>query len=204
MSGTPDGPADGMAPGRTTRRGFLLAGGTAVLSTAAVLLAGDRRGTPRSPQLMMTDSATPVAATAGPTTLSGVLELADDTVGRRMLGSPWNGWAGSAASAWSGTYATWLLRGTGVAATADVAALREQFLRLGRTGATPQRGALVFYHRGDPRWPFHVGLVTSVTSGVPQSVEGSHPWSLPPAERFVRRFSLPWDPRVDYGYPAYA
>jgi hypothetical protein len=201
MSGTPDGPA----PGRTTRRGFLLAGGTAVLSTAAVLLAGDRRGTPQSPQLMMTDSATPVAATtAGPTTLSGVLALADDTVGRRMLGSPWNGWAGSAASAWSGTYATWLLRGTGVAATADVAALREQFLRLGRTGATPQRGALVFYHRGDPRWPFHVGLVTSVTSGVPQSVEGSHPWSLPPAERFVRRFSLPWDPRVDYGYPAYA
>ncbi len=48
-----------------------------------------------------------------------------------------------------------------------------------------------------------MGLVTSVTRGVAQTLEGDHPLTLPYAERFVRRFARPWGEHLTYARPSY-
>jgi hypothetical protein len=131
-----------------------------------------------------------------------VLTEADGSAGRRLLRSPWDSWFGGAPEDWSAVYVSWLLRDSGVARTADVAALRDVFSER-VVDDEPAPGALVFYARGKGVPPYHVGLVTSVTAGIAQTLEGDHPFTLPYAERFVRRFARPWSTQVTYAHPSY-
>jgi hypothetical protein len=190
-----------------SRRAFLLAGTAALAVGGAGLVAGTRNG-PGTPGTGGGGSMPPVIPPPAPRavagTLDAVLAAAGQSAGERLLGSPWSAWSGPDPTAWSSTYVCWLLRDIGVPPTADPAALYAGFAQAGRVGLTPQPGALVFYHRGDLARPVHVGLVTSVTDGAPQTVEGDHPMNLPYAERFVRRFARPWDQRVHFALPEYA
>jgi hypothetical protein len=188
-------------PRRTSRRTFLLAG-SAVLATggAAVISSGGLGQWWESGEKPPEEP--PAPRLTGPGSLDHVLAEADATAGLRLLGSPWLDWFGGAPTAWSGMYVSWLLRDAGVPRTATAADLHATFQRAGAVGDSPRRGALVFYTRG-PVPPHHVGLVTSVTRGIPQTLEGDHPRNLPHAERFVRRFGRPWDGLISYAYPAY-
>lgn len=183
---------------RTSRRAFLIAGATALVGGgAAVAVLGTRDARP--PQV---EPPAPEPRPAPLTPLDQVLADADATAGRRLMGSPWSDWFGGAPAAWSAVYVSWLLRDHGVPKTDDVAALYDWFVQRGSVRSGPQPGALIFYARG-PVPPHHVGLVTSVTQGVPQTLEGDHPMNLAYEERFVRRFARPWDAEISYAYPAY-
>ncbi|MCZ2813396.1 CHAP domain-containing protein [Modestobacter sp. VKM Ac-2979] len=203
----PDGP-DAPAPGRrpVSRRSFLLAGGAVLAGGAAVVAGLSRSGQPEVPPVATPPPETPAPSELVPGSLDAVLAEAGRTAGRRLLGSPWRAWFGETSEPWSAIYVTWLLRENGVQRTADPVTLYAELQRDGRVGSDPEPGALVFYSRGEVNRPHHVGLVTSVTRGVPQTVEGDHPFSLPYPERFVRRYARPWEEQalLSYGYPAYA
>ncbi|MBB3676982.1 C40 family peptidase [Modestobacter versicolor] len=190
-----------------SRRAFLAAGAAALAAGGAGLVVATRTGTPTSGPAGSTPlppAAPPPAPPVVAGTLDAVLAAVEQSTGGRLLGSPWSAWSGVTSAAWSSSYVCWLLRDNGVPPTADPATLHAALAQAGRVGPTPQPGALVFYHRGDETRPVHVGLVTSVTAGVPQTVEGDHPMNLPHAERFVRRFARPWDERVTFALPVYA
>lgn len=202
-----DGPDDEAHGGRpVSRRTFLLAGGAVLAGGAAVVAGLSRQGSPELPPVTAPAPESSAPAEPVPGSLDVVLAEADRTAGRRLLGSPWQAWFGGTSEPWSAVYVTWLLRDTGVRTTADPVVLYAELQRDGRVGADPEPGALLFYSRGEVNRPHHVGLVTSVTRGVPQTVEGDHPFSLPYAERFVRRYARPWADQelISYGYPAYA
>lgn len=189
-----------------SRRTFLLAGGAVLAGGAAVVTGLNRPDSPAVPPVTAPPPEPPAPSELVPGSLDAVLAEADRTAGRRLLGSPWRAWFGETSEPWSTIYATWLLRDTAVRTTADPVVLYAELQRDGRVGSDPEPGALIFYSRGEVNRPHHVGLVTSVTRGVPQTVEGDHPFSLPYAERFVRRYARPWEDQelVSYGYPAYA
>ncbi|MCZ2817330.1 CHAP domain-containing protein [Modestobacter sp. VKM Ac-2984] len=206
---TPDGqhaPARGGRP--VSRRAFLLAGGAVLAGGAAVVAGINRQEQPAAPPVTAPAPApeTPAPPVLVPGSLDAVLAEADRTAGRRLLGSPWRAWFGETSEPWSAIYVSWLLRDIGLPTTADPVTLHAELQRAGRVGSDPEPGALVFYSRGEVNRPHHVGLVTSVTGGVPQTVEGDHPFSLPYPERFVRRYARPWEDEelISYGYPAYA
>ena len=189
-------------PRRTSRRTFLVAGSAALAATGVAVVGSGGLGQwwtseeepPEEPQA-------PVPPQPG--SRDHVLAQADATAGLRLLGSPWLDWFGGDPTAWSGMYLSWLLRDADVPRTADVAELYAALEQAGALRDAPRPGALIFYRRG-PVPPHHVGLVTTVTRGVPQTVEGDHPVNLPYAERFVRRFARPWDDDlISYAYPAY-
>jgi len=184
---------------RTSRRAFLIAGATALVgggAAVAVLGSRDERPSQIEPPAPEPKPEPPL------TPLDQVLAEAEATAGRRLLGSPWSDWFGGAPAAWSAVYVSWLLREHGAPMTDDVAALYDWFVQSGGVRSRPQPGAVIFYSRG-PVPPHHVGLVTSVTQGVPQTLEGDHPMNLAYEERFVRRFARPWDAEISYAYPAY-
>ncbi|TFV64685.1 CHAP domain-containing protein [Geodermatophilus sp. DF01-2] len=189
-----------------SRRAFLTGSVVLLGGVAAVSKLSGRSSTPApssgapSHSPLVDPSAPPGSAVRS---LDEVLAEAEATAGRRLLASPWSSWSGSTSEAWSGIYVSWLLRDNGVTRTADVAGLHAVFQAGNSLGSEPEPGALIFYSRGPVSPPHHVGLVTSVTRGVPQTQEGDHPFSLPYAERFVRRFARPWDDRVSYAYPSY-
>ncbi|WP_336033495.1 CHAP domain-containing protein [Geodermatophilus sp. FMUSA9-8] len=178
------------------RRGAVLlgVGGLALVAGSEVL--SER---PAAPVGVRLDT----AAGGTPGTLAAVLAEASSTAGRRLLGSPWETWAGAVTTGWSGLYVSWLLRHLGGTPTTDVAAVRNALAARGRTGTAPAVGAVVFYSPGSTAPPTRAGLVTSVTRGVAQTVEGDHPVTVPLSERFVRRLSRPGHGTVSYGYPEY-
>lgn len=192
------GDRSGAASAGIRRRAFLGAG--AVLITGAVVLAvtdpDDRETGPAAPT---TDPPEELRRS-----LAGVLARANAQAGVRLVGSPWSEWYGNPTAAWSAVFASWLLREHGLPRTEDVADLYELFRGQGAVGDRPRPGALIFYADG-PVPPHHVGLVTSVSDGVAQTLEGDHPSSLPYNERFVRRFARPWEATsITYAYPSYA
>ncbi len=187
------------SPRRTSRRTFLIAGSAAIAAGGvAVITKGGLGGEPA----VGPADPSPAPQSPQPGSLDDVLAQADATAGLRLLGSPWLSWFGRDATAWSGVYVSWLLRDIDGLRTTNVANMYGAFERMDAVGDTPRPGALIFYTRGRVP-PHHVGLVTSVTEGVPQTVEGDHPANLPAAERFVRRYARPWDDRISYAYPAY-
>ncbi|GAA4741801.1 hypothetical protein GCM10023328_23760 [Modestobacter marinus] len=207
LRGDPPAGSDAAAPGRRpiSRRAFLLAGGAVLAGGAAVATGLSRSGEPETPPVTAPTPGTPAPAPV-PGSLDAVLAEADRTAGRRLLGSPWRAWFGETSEPWSAIYVSWLLRDNGVPRTAEPVTLYAELQRADRVGSTPEPGALLFYSRGEVNRPHHVGLVTSVTRGVPQTVEGDHPFALPYPERFVRRYARPWEDQalISYGYPAYA
>ena len=190
------------------RRNFLL-GSTVVVAAGGVAavsrwLGSEDPAARTVPPSRISPDARPGAP--GLRSLDDVLAEADATAGGRWLGSPWGTWFGGGPQAWSGIYVTWLLRENGITRSADVPTLYAELERAGRVGEDPEPGALIFYSRGEIRQAHRVGLVTSVTEGVAQSVEGDHPFTRPHEERFVRRFARPWEDRgrVGYAYPSYS
>jgi hypothetical protein len=188
-------------PRRTSRRTFLVAGSAALAAGGVAVVSSGGLG-----QWWRSEEEPPEEPSAPPSPRPGsrdhVLAQAAATAGLRLLGSPWLDWFGGEPTAWSGMYISWLLRDADVPRTADVAELYAALERAGAVGKAPEPGALIFYTRGKVA-PHHVGLVTSVTRNVPQTVEGDHPVNLPQAERFVRRFARPWDDLISFAYPAY-
>lgn len=87
---------------------------------------------------------------------------------------------------------------------ATPAELSATFAAAGRTGTSPQVGALIFYTYDAPGSVHHVGFVESVRGGAVGTVEGDVPGGLGPEHTYVRRFGVPWDERVRYAYPDYA
>jgi hypothetical protein len=189
-------------PRRTSRRTFLVAGSAALAATGVAVVSSGGFGQWWTSEEEEPPEKPPAPAPPRPGSWDHVLAQADATAGLRLLGSPWLEWFGGDPTAWSGMYISWLLRDADVPRTADVAELYAALERSGAVGDAPRPGALIFYTRGRVP-PHHVGLVTTVTRGVPQTVEGDHPVNLPHAERFVRRFARPWDDLISYAYPAY-
>ncbi|MCF6736937.1 CHAP domain-containing protein [Blastococcus sp. KM273129] len=183
-----------------SRRAFLGAGAGALLLGGIAVVTSQQDGPPTTP-----GATTPTEPAEDPRpALADVLADADASAGVRLLGSQWAEWYGAPAEEWSALFISWLLRARGLPRTDDVAELYDFFDRADSLGDRPEVGALIFYADG-PVLPYRVGLVTSVTDGVAQTMEGDHPVSLPPAERFVRRFARPWDAaRITYAYPSYA
>jgi hypothetical protein len=184
-------------PRRTSRRTFLVAGSAALAAGGVAVFSSGGLG-----QWWEPEEEPPAPPRPRPGSRDHVLAEAGGTAGLRLLGSPWLDWFGGDPTAWSGMYISWLLRDADVPRTADVAKLYAALEQAGAVGDAPRPGALIFYTRGRVP-PHHVGLVTTVTRGVPQTVEGDHPVNLPHAERFVRRFARPWDDLISYAYPAY-
>lgn len=178
-----------------TRRHFLA--GTAALAAGGLALLGGSAAPSPAPSPAL------APASGGGRALAQVLADADAAVGRRWLGSPWAAWAGGAPRPWSAVLVAWLLRGNGATPTDDPAAVHAAFRAAGRLGTEPRVGAVVLYSPGGTAPATATGLVTSVTGGVPQTVEGDHPFTVPAAERHVRRLARPGPGTVRYGYPVY-
>ena len=190
QGGGPD--AAGPRGHRITRRQLLVAG-SGLLAAGGLAVLADRRSAP---------GVAGVPASGLPS-LHTVLAAADATAGQRLLGSPWSSAVAAGADSWGTVYICWLLRNIGIPMTPDATTLYAALREAGGLVSSPRPGALVFYSHGPVDQPYHVGLVTSVTRGVPQTQEGDQPMTVPPEERFVRRFARPWDSRVSYAMPSY-
>lgn len=183
-------PAD--ARDGTTRRSFLV-GGTALVAATVPAALVRSQASRRAAQ----------PAGSGYRTLADVRTEALSTAGRRLRNSPWLAYFDGQVASWNAMYISWLLRSNGMPKTASVQALYDALDARGRVGATPVVGSLIFYSAGEPDAPTHVGFVEAMGGRLPMTVEGDGPDSLQPLERFVRRYSCPWDSRVNFGYPVY-
>jgi hypothetical protein len=182
--------------GPSRRAVLLAAGGAVVVGAAGIGWALDRPGPPRA--------VVPAGPRPGGTTPEDVRAEALRSVGVRLAQGAWRDHAPGPTGPWSAVFASWLLRGLGVPAASTPADLYAPFAATGRTGTSPQVGALVFYTYDAPGSVHHVGFVESVRGGAVGTVEGDVPGGLAPEHTFVRRFGVPWDTRVGYAYPDYA
>jgi hypothetical protein len=114
--------------------------------------------------------------------------------------------------AWCAQFVWWCFREAGASSlimqkTAYTPTLFDWYRKQGRSGATPQVGALVFYN-----WPSdgvdriqHVGIVEAVEPGAIVTVEGNtSDASAGNGGRVLRRRRARNSSIVGYGYPAYA
>lgn len=184
------------ASGPSRRAVLLAAGGAVVVGAAGVAWAIERPGPPRA--------VVPAGPRPGGTTPESVRAEALRSVGVPFARGPWREHLPGHAGPWSAVFASWLVRETGVAPSSTPADLYAPFAAAGRTGASPQVGALIFYTYDAPGSVHHVGFVESVRGAVVGTVEGDVPGGLGPEATFVRRFGVPWDGRVLYAYPDYA
>lgn len=136
-----------------------------------------------------------------PLTLDDVLRSARACAGVRLLSSPW---APATGDRWSAQWLAWLLRGlTPALHDTSAASLLATLRPVAAVSTSPQVGALVFYSDGATAAPVHVGFVVSVVGGVPQVLEGDHPITMPPSERFVRLLPRPGEGKLLYALPRY-
>jgi hypothetical protein len=184
-----EGAAPSRRPGSTSRRAFLVGG-------SALLMAG-------VPAIRSTAAGPLPAKAATLRSLSEVRAEAIATAGVRLRNSPWLPYFGGVVTDWSAMYISWLLRGNGAPKTTDIKDLYDAFANKGLVGPVPRTGSLIFYSNGDGEEPNHVGFVESVTGQLPQTVEGNNPENVAIAERFVRRYAVPWDRRATFAYPVY-
>jgi len=176
-----------------SRRGVLLAAGLTTAGALGLRVAAD-------------DGAPPAPAPAATSlrTLDVVREEAAASAGLRLAASPWQGVLGPGqVGPWSAVFASWLLRENSVLPTPDPKALFAGFAAEGRTGPQARPGALIFYTFDPPGSVYHVGFVDRVLGDVVSTIEGDVPGEMPPGETFVRRYGVPWDGRVLFGYPRY-
>ena len=131
---------------------------------------------------------------------AAVIGRAESAAGMRLDGSPW---MAPSAFGWSALFVSWLLREHGLPAIASPLELFERYRLAGGTQADPEPGSLVFYSTGGAAHIHHVGIVSSMRGGAPQTVEGDVPGELPSELTFVRRFSEPWSERVLFATPDY-
>lgn len=169
------------------RRTFLL-GGLAAAGAAATAAAA-----PRMTVMSSSGAAVPVDAAAA------VAREALSYAGAHLAGSPWEGAA--RVSGWAAAFTAWLLRNQGAPATVTSAELHAHLLTAGTPTTEPQRGDVIFYNRGGITEPHHVGLVSDVADGIPQTVEGDVPGTF--NNQFVRRYGAPWSDNVTYIRPTY-
>lgn len=183
------------APPGISRRALLAVGAAAL----AVPIVAD----PALAGIRATTSASAVRSGAGAGAGSGaarVIAEAEGAAGMRLEGSPW---MAPSAFGWSALFASWLLRDHGLPAIASPRELFAHHRIAGRTHVLPEPGSLVFYSPGGDAEINHVGIVTSMSGGAAQTIEGDVPGELPSELTFVRRFSEPWSDRVVFATPDY-
>ena len=180
------------APPGVSRR-TVLALGAAALAVPIVADAG------RTGSRLAATPGVAVAA-AGGSAAARVIAEAEGAAGMRLDGSPW---MAPSAFGWSALFASWLLRDHGLPAIASPRELFAHHRIAGRTHVLPEPGSLVFYSPGGDAEINHVGIVTSMSGGAAQTIEGDVPGELPSELTFVRRFSEPWSDRVVFATPDY-